>query len=259
MHGDCLQKMKDIKDKSIDMILTSPPYDNLRTYNGYTFNFEPIAHELFRVLKDGRHLVWVVGDETKDFCESLTSFKQAIYFVENIGFKLLDTMIYQKLTPMPISEKAKRYVPCFEYIFVLTKGKPKIFNPIREKSKQIIFRYQNFRQKDGSQKKKILREPKELKLKNNLFSYLVGNIENETDKYEHPATFPNKLARDMILSYSNEKETIFDPFMGSGTTGIIAHKLNRDFIGIEISEEYYNLSKQRIERATNQLNLDFFY
>ena len=129
--GDCLEVMKDIPDNSIDLTVTSPPYDNLRTYNGYTFDFEGIARELYRVTKQGGVVVWVVGDATIKGSETGTSFKQALYFKE-IGFNLHDTMIYRKLNPMPV--KSNRYLPCFEYMFVFSKGKPKSVNLIREKT-----------------------------------------------------------------------------------------------------------------------------
>ena len=128
IQGDCLEVMKSIPDKSIDMVLTSPPYDNLRDYKGYTFNFEGIAQEIYRVLKDGGVCVWIVGDATIKGSETGTSFRQALYFKE-IGFNLHDTMIWYKTNPMPYIKK-NCYTPCFEYMFVFSKGKPNTFNPI---------------------------------------------------------------------------------------------------------------------------------
>ena len=125
--GDCLEVLKTIPDKTIDLTVTSPPYDNLRTYNGYSFNFDGIAQELYRVTKDGGVVVWVVGDATINGSETGTSFKQALYFKE-IGFNLHDTMIYQKGSFAPTFPKTKRYQNCFEYMFILSKGNPKTFN-----------------------------------------------------------------------------------------------------------------------------------
>lgn len=240
MLGDCLEVMKSIPNNSIDLTVTSPPYDNLRTYNGYTFDFEGIAQELYRVTKQGGVVVWIVGDETKNFCESLTSFKNALYFA-NIGFNLLDTMIYYKENYAPAYPTLRRYANQFEYMFVFSKGKPKTFNPIqtvkaRNKQEKVAFR-----QKDGSLIRKIKKIGKDTKDASNVWKYPVGG-----NKINHPAVFPEKLANDHIMSWSNENDTVLDCFMGSGTTGKMAKQLNRNFIGIEISEEYLNIARERI-------------
>lgn len=239
-HGDCLEIMKAIADKSIDLTVTSPPYDNLRTYNGYSFDFEGIAKELYRVTKDGGVVVWVVGDETNKFCESLTSFKQAIKFVE-IGFNLLDTMIYFKENYAPAYPTLKRYANQFEYMFVFSKTKPKTFNPIQKPKVRNKKEKVAFRQKNGE----LIRKTKEIgkltKDASNVWSYAVGG-----NKINHPAVFPEQLAYDHIVSWSNEGDTILDCFLGSGTTGKVAKELNRNFIGIEISEEYLKIAKDRI-------------
>jgi len=150
IQGDCIDIMKTIPDNNIDLTVTSPPYDNLRDYNGYTFDFEGIAKELFRVTKDGGVVVWVVADQTSKFCESLSSFKQAIYFVEECGFNLLDTMIYHKSNYAPAYPTLRRYANTFEYMFVFSKGKPSTFNPIQQE--KVLKNYKNkksyFRQKD---------------------------------------------------------------------------------------------------------------
>ena len=238
--GDCLEVMKDIPDKSIDLTVTSPPYDNLRDYNGYTFDFEGIAKELYRITKEGGVVVWVVGDATIKGSETGTSFKQALYFKE-IGFNLHDTMIYAKQNPVPYHHN--RYNPQFEFMFVFSKGKPKIFNPIQENTKG--FKTGKYRYPDGSLK--IANTPiiKETKMLNNIWYYVVGGKGNN-----HPASFPEKLAEDHILSWSNEGDVVLDPFMGSGTTGKMALLNNRNFIGIELDEEYYEIAKKRIENTT---------
>ena len=174
--GDCLNVMKTIPSNSIDLTVTSPPYDNLRTYNGYTFNFEEIAKELYRVTKDGGVIVWIVGDShDKKGSETLTSFKHALYFKE-IGFNIHDTMIYQK-NSYPFTP-SNRYYQQFEYMFVISKGKPKTTNI----QTQIT-------------------------------------IWKKDIAYNHPAIFPDELARRHILSWSNENDIVFDPMMGSRTTG----------------------------------------
>ena len=228
--------MKTLGDNSIDLTVTSPPYDNLRDYKGYTFDFEGIAKELYRVTKQGGVVVWVVGDATIKGSETGTSFKQALYFKE-IGFNLHDTMIYAKQNPVPYHHN--RYNPQFEYMFVLSKGVPKTFNPIQENTKG--FKTGKYRYPDGSLK--IANTPiiKETKMLNNIWFYVVGGKGNN-----HPASFPEKLAEDHILSWSNEGDTVFDPMAGSGTTLKMAKKNNRNYIGIETSQEYIDIINKRI-------------
>ena len=239
-QGDCLEVMKGIEDKSIDLTVTSPPYDNLRDYKGYTFNFEGIAKELYRITKDGGVVVWVVGDETNKFCESLSSFKQALYFNE-IGFNLLDTMIYYKQNYAPAYPTLRRYANQFEYMFVFSKGKPNTFNPIQKEKVRNKEEKVAYRQKDGSLKRKLKEIGRETKDASNVWEFAVGG-----NKLNHSAVFPEKLAEDHILSWSNEGYTVFDPMAGSGTTLKMAKLNNRNFIGCEISSEYCDIIKERI-------------
>lgn len=236
LHGDCLEVMKTFEDGCIDLTVTSPPYDNLRTYKGYTFDFEGIAKELYRVTKQGGVVVWVVGDATIKGSETGTSFKQALYFKE-VGFNLHDTMIYAKQNPVPYHHN--RYNPQFEFMFVLSKGVPKTFNPIQENTKG--FKTGKYRYPDGSLKVANTPIIKETKMLNNIWYYVVGGKGNN-----HPATFPEKLAEDHILSWSNEGDTVLDCFAGSGTTLKMAKKNNRNYIGIEISQEYIDIINKRL-------------
>jgi DNA modification methylase len=247
IKGDCLEVMKTLEDNSIDLTVTSPPYDNLRTYNGYTFDFEGIAKELYRVTKQGGVVVWVVGDATIKGSETGTSFKQALYFKE-IGFNLHDTMIYQKVNYVPLTHN--RYEQSFEFMFVLSKGKPKTFNPIRIPCKQAgkVEKYGlERRQSHGSKHAMRLydetefKATKETKIAPNIFAYTLGR-----EKTGHPAPFPEQLANDQVLSWSNEWDTILDPFAGSGTTLKMAKKNNRNYIGIEISPEYIDIINKRL-------------
>lgn len=245
LHGDCLEVMKSIDSNSIDLTVTSPPYDNLRTYNGYTFDFEGIAQELYRVTKDGGVVVWIVGDATIKGSETGTSFRQALYFKE-IGFNLHDTMIWQKSASA--NPSSTRYNQNFEYMFVLSKNKLKTFNAIKDKPNK-HFGVQNHgtkRQKDGTtkpmsdkQKSKFIAE---FGMRNNV--WLIS--EEKHKNKNHPATFPEQLVNDHIISWSNEGDTVLDCFMGSGTTGKMAKQLNRNFIGVEISKEYLEIAKERI-------------
>ena len=248
--GDCLEKMRDIQDESVDLVITSPPYDNMRLYKGYTFDFKGIAEQLFRVLKQGGVCVWVIGDETKDFKESLSSFRQAIYFCET-GFGLLDTMIYAKKNVPPTYPNMKRYIPSFEFMFVFTKGKPKTFNPILDRPNKyagVRKTGDTQRQKDGTTKSVRGYVPKEFGMRFNIWLYDVGKNKDTKDKeaFQHPARFPEMLVYDHILSWSNAGDTILDPMMGSGTTGKIANMLSRNFIGIEISVDYLKIAQNRI-------------
>ena len=245
--ADCLELMKDIPDKSIDLTVTSPPYDNLRDYNGYTFDFEGIAKELYRITKDGGVVVWVVGDATINGSETGTSFKQALYFKE-IGFNLHDTMIYEKngfRFPFP-----NRYHQTFEYMFIFSKGSPKTFNGIKDRKNIHTNRAgKNMkRERDGTKTYRESFTPEEYGKRYNVWRYNIGGKK----EHNHPAIFPDKLAEDHILSWSNEGDTILDPMAGSGTTLKMAKKNNRNYIGIEISPEYIDIINKRL----NALNQD---
>jgi len=243
-HGDCVDVMRTFPEGVIDLTVTSPPYDNLRTYKGYTFNFEEIAKELYRVTKDGGVVVWVVGDETKQFCESLSSFKQAIYFVETAGFNLLDTMIYYKQNYAPAYPTLRRYANQFEYMFVFSKGKPTTFNPVQRSKVRNKEEKVAYRQRDGSLKRKIKPKGRETKDASNVWEYAVGG-----NTSGHPAVFPEKLAEDHILSWSNPGDIVLDPMCGSGTTCKMAKLNGRNYIGIDIAEEYVEMARRRVEEV----------
>ena len=249
IHGDALELLKNIESSSIDMILTSPPYDDTKNYNNsLSWNFETfknISFQINRVIKQGGTVVWVIGDKTKNGSESGTSFKQALYFNE-LGLNIHDTMIFKKLNYTPLTHN--RYEQEFEYIFVFSKGKPKTFNPIKIPCKWAgteTWGKPSFYKTDSdnltSIKKKTINDTK---IKGNIFEYRVGST--KTGKFKHPAMFPYELARDMIFSWSNENDLILDCFMGSGTTGLVCKENNRRFIGIEIVLDYYKIAWERI-------------
>ena len=243
--GDCLDVMKKFPENYIDLTITSPPYDNLRTYNGYSFDFESVAKELFRVTKQGGVVIWVVADATFDGSETGTSFKQALYFKEVVGFRLHDTMIYYKNNPMP--QTGNRYHQHFEYMFAFSKGSPKTFNPITEPTKKQGFVNMKNRGKNGSLDYRKVERTKEKKV-GNVFFYSVGGGISTKDKiaYKHPAIFPEQLVYDQIYTWTNENDLVYDPFMGSGTTAKMAKINNRNFIGCEISSEYCDIIKERV-------------
>lgn len=246
---DCIEGMKLLPDNCVDLTVTSPPYDDLRNYKGYSFNFENVAKELFRITKDGGVLTWVVGDSTKQFCESMTSFKQALFFVEDVGFKLLDTMIYYKQNYAPAYPTLRRYANQFEYMFVFVKGKkPKTFNPIQKEKVRNKEEKVAYRQQDGTLKRKVKEKGRDTKDASNVWEYSTGGSAS-TDKiaFEHPAIFPEKLAADHILSWSNENEIVFDPFLGSGTTAKMATLNKRKWLGFELSSEYIEIVNKRLD------------
>jgi DNA modification methylase len=257
-----LDTMKRMPDNFVDLTVTSPPYDNLRDYKGYSFPFEDIAKELYRVTKEGGVVVWVVGDATKDGCESLTSFKQAIYFVEQCGFKLHDTMIYEKET-LPLSHK--RYEQHFEYMFVFVKGKLKTFNGLKEKSihfgqsKVSAKNSASLNEKGSKQGGKLgkVMTINEYKLRGNIWKYETGLNGHSKDEiaFKHPAIFPEKLCADHIYTWSNEGEIVYDCFGGSGTTAKMAHLMKRNWILSEISSEYVQIAEKRIAPYLAQTSL----
>lgn len=240
----------------VDLTVTSPPYDDLRDYEKslhWNFDvFKKVARRLYNITKDGGVVVWIVNDKTVKGSESGTSFKQALYFKE-IGFNLHDTMIYQKIGGLKPNPSIPRYTPDFEYMFILSKGKPKTFNEIRvpcSTAGEKLKKNKRQRQINGSLKPITLthNEVQNTKRKGNVWSYGVGNNKTTKDKiaFEHPAIFPEKLAEDHILSWSNEGGLVLDCFMGSNTTGKMALKNNRRFIGIEKVEGYFEICKERI-------------
>lgn len=248
--GDAETVLKRIEDNSVDLTVTSPPYDDLRTYKGFgsSWNqskFQAIARELMRVTKPGGVIVWVVGDKTENGSESGTSFTQALYFKE-IGMNINDTMVWEKLNPMP-QVKQPRYTQCFEHMFVFSKGTPKTFNPIMVPTKCGGQHYKSTGKmitKDEGKRRKLDYKVNKLKVDSNIWKIAVAK--NQTDKIKHPAVFPYDIPYRHIKSWSNEGDLVLDPFAGSGTTLIAAKDLNRKFIGIEIVPEYYDLIKKKI-------------
>ena len=251
VHGNCLEVMKDFEDNCIDLTVTSPPYDNLRTYKGYDFPFEEIVKELYRITKEGGIVVWIIGDATVNGNETGTSFTQALYF-QKVGFNLHDTMIFQKANPIPQIYR-KRYNNVFEYMFVFSKGTVKKHNPIKIDCLHAGLElngttYKNYSK--GEQKREKLANPvKSQKIKGNIWEYVVGKRKEDQEAKGHPAPFPCELARDHIISWTDKGDLVFDPMCGSGTTCRVAHELDRKYIGIDISEEYCNLARERIRKV----------
>jgi site-specific DNA-methyltransferase (adenine-specific) len=260
---DCAEFMRALPEKYIDLTITSPPYDNLRDYGKHEWNFEifkPIARELFRVTKKGGVVVWIVGDATINGSETGTSFRQALYFKE-CGFNLHDTMIYKK-HGAPLNHN--RYEQHFEYMFVMSREAPKTVNHIKipckyfgvdsDRTGQLYAKHseKNKKIRSGKSRGNI----KSTKIKGNIWQYSTGSGNSTKDKiaFQHPAIFPEKLAADHIISWSNEEDLILDPFNGSGTVPKQAELLKRKWLACEIFEKYCEIAAKRIYTAANQMS-----
>lgn len=249
-NANCLDYLNTIEDNSIKFTLTSPPYDDIRDYKGYSFPFEEIAKELYRTTKSGGVIAWNVADATVKGSETGTSMRQALYFM-SLGFRLHDTMIYAKKNPMPAGVSSKRYHQAWEYIFIFSKDTPETFNPIMVKAKYgHLDANMKHRGKDGAINYKKTKRNEYTKVRN-IFEYSVGGGHSTKDKvaYQHPALMPEQLASDMISTWTNVGDTVFDPFTGAGTTAKMCRLLDRKFFGTELSKEYCEISKQRLNNV----------
>jgi site-specific DNA-methyltransferase (adenine-specific) len=244
--GDNCEVMRKLPSESIDLVVTSPPYDDLRTYGGHSWDFYGVAWNLKRLLKPGGVIVWNVADATIDGSETLTSMKQALHFKE-MGFNVHDTMIYAKTSfsnPYP-----NRYHQVWEYVFILSIGAPKTFNPIEDRKNKnagcVVS--STVREADGSLSK---RSPKLIAENGKRFNvWEMDTAKHDGAVFKHPAIFPEALARDHILSWSNEGDIVLDPFSGSGTTAKMAKHNGRRFIGIEVNPEYVEISEKRLAQG----------
>lgn len=254
IQGDSSEILYKLPKKSVDLVITSPPYSDLRRYGGVgdTWNedkFRKIAVGLWEVLKDGGVIVWIVNDKTEKGSKTLVSFQQALYF-QKLGFNINDVMIWEKSNPCPVV-KQPRYQDVFEYMFIFSKGKPKAFNPLMIPCKCAGQEYKSTTKNMGGENGRTYKEfniNKE-KIKPNIWKCAVAS--NKEAKW-HPAVFPEQLVIDHIQSWSNEGDVVLDPFMGSGTTALACIKTKRKYIGIELSEKYVELSKERIKSLENR-------
>jgi len=254
-HGDCRDILPDLP--KVDLVLTSPPYDDLREYKGYEWDFETTARGLIKVLSDGGVIVWVVGDSTVDGSETGSSFRQALRFKE-LGLNLHDTMIWNKGSfAFPSTD---RYHQIFEYMFVFSNGKPLALNLIHDR-KNLYKRMGGIsgRNKDGSRRIKgnSGKKQDEYGQRFNIWEYSIGggHIASSKLAHQHPAIFPEQLAQDHIISWSNPDDLILDPFLGSGTTAVCAKKLGRKCIGIEIEERYAEIAAKRLSQSVMRLEV----
>ena len=248
--SDCVDVLSKFPNNCIDLTVTSPPYDTLREYNKYAFKFKEIAAQLYRVTKEGGVVVWVIGDSTVNGSETGSSFQQALYF-KSLGFNLHDTMIYQKSGFAYPS--TNRYHQIFEYMFIFSKGKPKTFNPIKDKPNKTQYTFsKKRRKKDGTMShsndtSRIQVSP--FGMRTNIWKYKTGRGNSTKDEiaFQHPAIFPEKLCKDHIITWTNPGDIVLDPIVGSGTTIKTAKQLKRHFIGIDISKEYCDIARKRVK------------
>jgi len=247
-EGDNVVVMETFPDNCIDLTVTSPPYDEMRDYNGYKFDFKATARELFRVTKDGGRVVWIVGDQCKDFNESGTSFMQALYFKE-LGFKLNDTMIWNKGAEPTHNPSAMRYKQYFEYMFIFSKGNPKTYNEIKDVKNSLAGKTKTsqFKRLPNGKKVESAHSGKVVKYLKYQARSNVWKVKQSRKNNGHPAVFPESIAKDHIISWSNEGDVVLDPFAGSGTTLKVAKLNNRKYIGIEISGEYCEIINERLD------------
>jgi len=262
--SNCIDGMKSLEDEVIDLCVTSPPYDDLRSYNdSSSWNFDTfklVAEQLYRVTKTGGVVVWVVGDATIKGSETGSSFRQCLHFMD-LGFILHDTMIYEKNgSPFPARRDGNRYSQVFEYMFVLSKKtKPKTAHLLCDKPNRWAgythFGSGTIRKKDGTLVERNIKPIPEFSPRNNIWKYNTGKNYSTKDAvaFEHPAIFPEDLARDHILTWSNEGDLVLDPFMGSGTTAVCCIETNRNYIGYEVDETYYDVCNRRIQEHSNPL------
>lgn len=250
-HGDCADVLQCFS--TVDLVLTSPPYDNLREYGGTKWDFETVANCIFCSVKLGGICVWIVGDQSNDFSESGSSFVHALGF-KQLGFNLLDTMIYVKKGFGFERNGHRNYPQGFEYMFVFSKGRPKTFNPIRDRPNACsgVKLTGTVRKEDGRtvQSHSAGRSIREMACRSNVWTYQAGfnHSAEENFAHEHPAIMPEALAKDHITSWSNPGETILDPHCGSGTVLKAAKQLGRAAIGIEIEERYCEIAARRLEQ-----------
>lgn len=252
-HESCVRTLERMPDDYLDMTLTSPPYDDLRAYNGDTLPLSDVIPLLYAKTKPGGVVIWITGDKTEGGTESLTSFRTAIAF-RDAGFLLHDTMIYEKANPIP-NDPGRRYRQAFEFMFCFSKGTPKTFNPITEPTKSAGKKIQAFRVTQNGRGNytpppKAEATTKGTRRVSNVFTYVVGSsAASDRMAFKHPAIFPEKLAADQISTWSNPGDVVFDCCMGSGTTAVVAKRLGRDFIGAEIAGEYVKLANERLRAA----------
>lgn len=296
--GDCLEVMKDIPDKSVDMVLTSPPYWSLRdygtegqiglesTFQEYIKNLCKIFDETMRILKNNGTCWVVLGDtyisgggasrhfgysdpkykngrngqhiEPSAFPQSLPPKSLAMIpsrfaiEMQSRGWILRNEIIWHKPNAMPSSAK-DRFTVDFEKIFMFSKNIKYKFNQQLEPYLEPMNRWGGDKLKKSgisdwdvgtgqtSYRNRNMRPNKRGRNKR-----CVWSINTKPTGQKHYATYPDSLIKTPILAGSSKDDVVFDPFMGSGTTALVASELNRHFIGIEINPDYCKIAEDRL-------------
>lgn len=254
MQGDCLERMKEIPDGSVDMWVTSPPYAKQRDYNGadssdYIGFISPIIVEAMRTLKDNGSVFVNIKEHCKNGVRDLYVFKMIIHLSEDLGFRFIDEYIWNKTNPFPTGAKT-RLKDGYERVLHFTKSKKYKFNPqnvlVKSESKWLASekRRANKGKHDvtnGSGMNMSKRVCIDMVRPSNVITGTSSNA-----NIGHPAVYPVYLPEFFIKLATDDGDTVGDMFMGSGTTGVAAKNLNRNFIGIELDEGYFNIAKDRI-------------
>ena len=249
--GDCLEVLAGIPDETVDLTVFSPPYDGIRDYNGkWALDFTSLGKELHRVTRDGGIAAVVIGDGTKNFAKSLTTFRWAVDWVDNAEWRLFECCIYAR-HGNPGAWWKKRFRVDHEYILIFLKGaRPKYFDkePLKIASKHAGKMYSGTDRLTSGGFKKIESKPVNAKkCRGTIWKYATSNTEGNRTKLKHPATYPDKLAEDLILCFSQPGETVLDPMCGSGTTAILAANNHRKFVAIEMNADYVDIIRQRMK------------
>ncbi len=254
---DCIEGMKKITECSIDLVITSPPYDSIRTYEGFSVDLHATGEAVHRVLKEGGIAVMVLQDQTKNFAKTLTSFKTIIDWCDNIGFKLFECVIYRKHGPEGAWWKTRFRVD-HEYMPIFLKGeRPQYFDkePLKIPSKHggKVMTGSGNRRTDGRVNPTIRRKINPTKCRGTIWNYLMAGDKNPL-KRKHPAPFPDQIPKDFIQCFCPPNGIVLDPFIGSGSSAVAAKSLGRNFIGFDISEKYCEIARKRIKQVTSPLD-----
>lgn len=251
LHSDALIALPDLAEGSVDLTVFSPPYDGIREYGkNWRLDYKALGSELLRVTADGGVCAVVIGDGTKDFAKSLTTFRWAVDWVDRAGWRLFECCIYQR-HGNPGAWWSQRFRVDHEFILIFFKGsRPRHFDKttLMVPSKHAGKVYSGTDRLTNGGFKKI--EPKavnDMKCRGTLWEYSTSNTEGNRTKLEHPATYPDSLAEDLIVCFSKPGDLVLDPMCGSGTTCVMAAKNKRAFLGIEINQEYHRISMKRMQ------------
>lgn len=247
--ADAIEHASTLASDSVDLVLFSPPYDGVRDYRGnWTLDLPALGSELLRVVKDGGFAVMVIADGTKNQRKSMTTFRTAVAW-EDAGWSLFESVIYSR-DGRPGAWWATRFRVDHEHILMFYKGKrPRPVthhDGLRVPSKHAGKKWTGTqRLTDGTLVKTSATVAAD-KCRGTIWHYATSNSEGNRTKAKHPATFPDALARDVILALSAPGDVVYDPMMGSGTSVVIAAQEGRRWLGNDFFAEYVEIAQQRL-------------